>query len=113
MIATHQLLKAMAAPARPVMIVPNCRRGAHSLAAISCLSKDHFIRLFKKEVGNTPLQYINQKKIEKAQLILITEDIPVKNIAYLLAYEDHSYFNRLFKKITGVTPQQYRELYKK
>ena len=84
-----------------------------SLAAISCLSKDHFIRLFKKEVGNTPLQYINQKKIEKAQLILITEDIPVKNIAYLLAYEDHSYFNRLFKKITGVTPQQYRELYKK
>lgn len=69
-----------------------------SLAAISCLSKDHFIRLFKKEVGTTPLQYINQKKIEKAQLILITEDIPVKNIAYLLAYEDHSYFNRLFKK---------------
>ena len=56
---------------------------------------------------------INQKKIEKAQLILITEDIPVKNIAYLLAYEDHSYFNRLFKKITDVTPQQYRELYKK
>lgn len=49
-----------------------------SLAAISCLSKDHFIRLSKKEVGNTPLQYINQKKIEKAQLILITEDIPVK-----------------------------------
>ena len=84
-----------------------------SLAAISCLSKDHFIRLFKKEVGTTPLQYINQKKIEKAQLILITEDIPVKNIAYLLAYEDHSYFNRLFKKITDVTPQQYRELYKK
>ena len=81
-----------------------------SLAAISCLSKDHFIRLFKKEVGTTPLQYINQKKIEKAQLILITEDIPVKNIAYLLAYEDHSYFNRLFKKITDVTPQQYREL---
>lgn len=84
-----------------------------SLAAISCLSKDHFIRLFKKEVNNTPLQYINQKKIEKAQLILITDSIPVKNISYLLAYEDHSYFNRLFKKLTGVTPQQYRDRYKK
>jgi AraC-like DNA-binding protein len=80
-----------------------------SLAEISCLSKDHFIRLFKKEVNNTPLQYINQKKIEKAQLILITDNMPVKNIAYLLAYEDHSYFNRLFKKLTGVTPQQYRD----
>lgn len=75
-----------------------------------------YIKLHKNEVckfARYTLQYINQKKIEKAQLILITEDIPVKNIAYLLAYEDHSYFNRLFKKITGVTPQQYRELYKK
>ena len=84
-----------------------------SLAAISCLSKDHFIRLFKKEINNTPLQYINQKKIEKAQLILITDSMPVKNISYLLAYEDHSYFNRLFKKLTGVTPQQYRDRHKK
>ena len=84
-----------------------------SLAAISCLSKDHFIRLFKKEINNTPLQYINQKKIEKAQLILITDSMPVKNISYLLAYEDHSCFNRLFKKLTGVTPQQYRDRYKK
>lgn len=84
-----------------------------SLAEISCLSKDHFIRLFKKEVDITPLQYINQKKIEKAQLILITEDMSVKNIAYLLSYEDHAYFNRLFKKLTGATPQQYRETYKK
>ena len=84
-----------------------------SLAAISCLSKDHFIRLFRKEVNNTPLQYINQKKIEKAQLILITDSMPIKNISYLLAYEDHSYFNRLFKKLTGVTPQQDRDRYKK
>lgn len=81
------------------------------LAEISCLSKDHFIRLFKKELGNTPLQYINQKKIEKAQLLLITEDLAVKEIAFQLAFEDYSYFNRLFKKITGVTPQEYRRLY--
>lgn len=81
------------------------------LSEISCLSKDHFIRLFKKELGATPLQYINQKKIEKAQLLLITEDLAVKEIAFQLAFEDYSYFNRLFKKITGVTPQEYRRLY--
>ena len=81
------------------------------LAEISCLSKDHFIRLFKKELGTTPLQYINQKKIEKAQLLLITENLAVKEIAFQLAFEDYSYFNRLFKKITGVTPQEYRRLY--
>ncbi len=81
------------------------------LAEISCLSKDHFIRLFKKELGTTPLQYINLKKIEKAQLLLITEELAVKEIAFQLAFEDYSYFNRLFKKITGVTPQEYRRLY--
>lgn len=80
-------------------------------AGISCLSKDHFIRLFKKELGTTPLQYINQKKIEKAQLLLITEELAVKEIAFQLAFDDYSYFNRLFKKTTGVTPQEYRRLY--
>lgn len=81
------------------------------LAEISCLSKDHFIRLFKKELGTTPLQYINQKKIEKAQLLLSTEELAVKEIAFQLAFDDYSYFNRLFKKTTGVTPQEYRRLY--
>ena len=81
------------------------------LAEISCLSKDHFIRLFKKELGTTPLQYINQKKIEKAQLLLITEELAVKEIAFQQAFDDYSYFNRLFKKTTGVTPQEYRRLY--
>ena len=80
------------------------------LAEISCLSKDHFIRLFKKELGTTPLQYINQKKIEKAQLLLITEELAVKEIAFQLAFDDYSYFNRLFNKTTGVTPQEYRRL---
>lgn len=36
----------------------------------------------------------------------------IKNIAYLLGYEDQSYFNRLFKKLTGLTPQQYKDTYK-
>lgn len=78
------------------------------LAGEACLSKDHFIRLFKKETGITPLKYINQKKIERAQLILVTDDMPVKNVAMSLSFDDYSYFNRLFKKMTGVTPQEYR-----
>lgn len=81
------------------------------LAEDACLSKDHFIRLFRKETGITPLKYINQKKIEKAQLILVTDNMSVKNVALTLSFEDYSYFNRLFKKITGVTPQEYRASY--
>ena len=82
-----------------------------ALADDSCLSKDHFSRLFKHETGVSPLQYINQKKIEKAQLMLVSSNMPVKNIASSLAFDNYSYFNRLFKKMTGVTPQEYRSSY--
>lgn len=81
------------------------------LAEQTCLSKDHFIRLFKHEIKTTPLQYINQKKIEKAQLTLVTSDTSVKDIALNLGFEDYSYFNRLFKKLVGTTPQEYRHSY--
>jgi AraC-like DNA-binding protein len=78
------------------------------LAESSRLSKTHFIRLFKQEVGSTPVQYINRKKIEQAQLLLLTGRMPVKSIAYSLSIDDDSYFSRMFKKTTGVTPQEYR-----
>lgn len=80
-----------------------------TLAGLSYLSKDHFIRLFKSEMKTTPLQYIVKKKIEKAQLLLITKDLAIKEIAYTLGYDNYSYFIKLFKKQTGLTPQTYKE----
>ncbi|MBQ6965703.1 MAG: helix-turn-helix domain-containing protein [Bacteroidaceae bacterium] len=81
------------------------------LAEVACVTKPYLIRLFRQELGVTPLQYINHKKIEKAQLLLLTEDVAVKEVAYSLGFNDHSYFIRLFKKITGRTPQEYRMMY--
>lgn len=82
-----------------------------TLASISCLSKDHLIRIFKREMQMTPLQYINKKKIEKAQLKLVGEKTQIKEIAYQLGFEDQAYFNRIFKKHTGLTPVEYRKAY--
>lgn len=78
------------------------------LADVACVTKPYLIRLFKQDFGSSPLQYINRKKVERAQLLLVTDDMPVKDIAYALGFCDHSYFIRLFKKITGKTPQLYR-----
>lgn len=80
-----------------------------TLADKACMSKDHFIRVFKRETGETPNVYITKRKLEKAELTLVTTDLPIKSIADSLGYDDYSYFNRIFKKNAGVTPQQYRE----
>ncbi len=82
--------------------------GVDKLAEASCVSKNHFIRIFRKETGTTPAKFITRRKIEKAQLLLITEDLLVKQASCLAGFEDFSYFSRVFRKITGMTPNEYR-----
>ena len=78
------------------------------LASVATVTKAYFIRLFKQDFSQTPVQYINRKKVERAQLLLFTSDCSVKEVAYKLGFSDHSYFIPLFRKIAGITPQEYR-----
>ena len=87
---------------------PSLFPGTDDLSRLTCLSKSHFIRLFRQEMGCTPLQYIISKKMERAQSRLVTDHIEIKEIAFQLGFSDPSYFNRLFKKSTGITPREYR-----
>ncbi len=82
--------------------------GIGTLANIACVTKPHFIRLFRREFGQPPLQYVNRKKMERAQLLLLTDDMPLKDIAYRVGLSDLSYFIRLFRKTVGTTPHEYR-----
>lgn len=84
-----------------------------TLAEMSFMSKDHFIRMFYQQTGSTPNAYIIRKKMETAELQLITTNAPVKQISISLGYDDHSYFAKLFKKHTSLTPQQYRAKHKR
>jgi AraC-like DNA-binding protein len=78
------------------------------LAGQASLTVDHFIRLFRQQLNVTPLDYINRKKIEKAQLMLVINNSLIKDIAYSLAFDNISYFNRIFKSLVGQTPVEYR-----
>lgn len=78
------------------------------LADLCCMTSDHFIRLFRKEMKLTPLKYINQKKMERAQILLTTTSQAVQQIAVDLSVENVSYFNRLFRQHAGKTPSQFR-----
>lgn len=79
-----------------------------TLSSLCCISRAYLIRLFKKHLGLSPLHYINQRRVERAQLLLMTSEMTVKQIAYSLGYNDHGYFIRLFRKYTGVTPLEYK-----
>ncbi|GHT38246.1 transcriptional regulator [Bacteroidia bacterium] len=80
----------------------------NELSALCGLTNDHFTRLFRRDMQCTPLQYVNRKKIEKAQLLLIIRAESIKDIAYGLSFNNIPYFCRLFKKITGISPKKYR-----
>jgi AraC-like DNA-binding protein len=79
------------------------------LAEMCNLNVDYFNRLFKKEVGCTPIQYVIQKKIERAQVLLVLSNKSVKNIAYELSFDNVQHFNLMFKKVMGMPPNKYRK----
>lgn len=75
-------------------------------------SGSHFYSLFKKGTGYSPLQYLNQLKIQKSREYLSFTDISIKELSYKLGYEDPFYFSRLFKKNIGISPVEYRNKYR-
>jgi AraC-like DNA-binding protein len=70
---------------------------------------DYFSRLFYENTGERPLTYIQIKRIERAQLLLTTTNLPFYDIAAETGFENLSYFSRIFKKITGQTPGAYKK----
>lgn len=79
-----------------------------TLASISCLSKFHFLRLFKIAFQQTPHQFINQIKIKQATSLLTKTKLEVKEISRSLGFKDSSTFSRLYFNQTGRYPTQVR-----
>ena len=82
------------------------------LAEVCHGSPYHLHRTFKKVTGITPVDYIQQKRIDQASEYLVTTDRTVADIGTHVGLPNTSYFITLFKKKTGHTPTQYRQLNK-
>jgi len=80
----------------------------NELAEMACFSKDHFSRIFKSITGMSPCDYIIEKRIEKAQLLLLTTDLAQKEIIEQTGFKSTSYFSRMFKTHTNYSPANYR-----
>lgn len=80
------------------------------LASRAALSPYHFIRLFKKETGQTPHQYIMQMRVNSSKFYLRTTSSSIQEIAYSCGFQSENNFCICFKKLVNLTPSEYRGL---
>jgi AraC-like DNA-binding protein len=79
------------------------------LASQIHIHPNYFLKLFKSSIGISPIVYINKKRMEKAQHLLLATDHSLSSIADMVGMEQY-YFSRMFKKIMGLTPSSYRSM---
>ncbi|MEL6673036.1 MAG: AraC family transcriptional regulator [Bacteroidota bacterium] len=82
-----------------------------TLSQVACLSKYHFIRLFKEVFGQTPRQYLIALRLESARHMLVQSDKSFHEICQDVGLKDSSSFGRLFKRNYGATPHIYRRMH--
>lgn len=78
------------------------------LSKRASLSPFYFTRVFKKETGFTPHEYIIRVRLELAKFLLKTTDARIKEIAFRSGFENEGSFCTSFKKATGITPLKFR-----
>lgn len=81
------------------------------LASQVNMNDQYFCRFFKRSIGKTPIDYINDYRLNKVIRLLETGDAPVTEICLECGFNNMGNFQRLFKRKTGITPLQYRKLY--
>lgn len=77
-----------------------------ALANVCNMSVSGFREKFKNELGISPIKYIAELKIQKAQNMLMKENMSVSSIALNLGFSDVGYFSKFYKKHTGRNPSE-------
>lgn len=67
-------------------------------------------KLFKEEKGETFINFISDKRLEKSRQLLETTDLSIKEITADVGYNDQNYFSRIFKNKYGLSPKEYRKV---
>ena len=73
------------------------------------MNAQYFCRFFKKSIGRSPMEYINEYRLKQSLRLLKETDLPVTEVCLECRYNNPGNFLRSFKKYTGTTPLQYRK----
>lgn len=77
-------------------------------ANISGFSKFHFTRVFKQYMNMTFYEYLNSKRMKRAQELLYATEMNITEVAMNSGFSSLSAFNRTFKAVNGCSPSEYR-----
>lgn len=80
-----------------------------SIATKFHMNVDYYSRVFKEQLGIRPVNFIQSKRIERAQMLLSTTTNSIQEIADKIGLSNLSYFSRLFKRLTGKSPGEFRK----
>jgi AraC-like DNA-binding protein len=80
------------------------------MAAVLGLSPSHFCRSFRLSVALSPHNYVMRRRIERAQTLMLTTDVPLIRIATDCGLADQAHLNRVFRRLTGETPAAWRRI---
>jgi len=78
------------------------------LGAITRLSPGYFSRAFKRSVGESPRSYIANRRILRAQQMMLTTDEPLAHIALACGLYDQAHLCKMFRQLTGQSPNGWR-----
>ena len=76
-------------------------RNLADLAAAACLSKHHFVRMFKATYGTTPMENVSQRRIERAQDLLRATDLTVTEVCLAVGFSSLGSFSSRFRALVG------------
>jgi len=80
----------------------------HQLASLVHLSVGHFCRAFKGSFGERPRAYLMRRRVAYAQLLMLSTDQPLSEIALACGMADQPHFSNVFRRLTGATPSRWR-----
>lgn len=93
-------------------IINNCTDVNEAELAKKCnMSYSYFSRSFKKLMGMSFSEYVNNVRINEAQRMLVSNNYSISEVAQNLGFSSSSHFIRTFKALKGVTPNQFRQQY--
>lgn len=81
------------------------------VAAIARLSKFHFLRSFAKVYGVTPLAYLGERRVERAQDLLRTTNLTVTEVCHAVGYSSLGSFSSRFREVVGESPSAFQARY--